>query len=104
MPRRTKIVGTLGPATDPPDVLAAVIAAGLDVARINFSHGAADDHLDRIRRLREAAKAKGMLVAVLGDLPGPKLRAILNEPMSLSAGQKITLALKTSEEADIQLT
>ncbi len=104
MHRRTRIVATLGPATDRPGVLDQLLDAGLDVARINFSHGAADDHLDRIKRLREAAKAKGKLVAVLGDLPGPKLRAILQEPMSLSAGQKITLALKPSVEADLQLT
>jgi len=72
--RRTKIVATLGPATDDVDVLFEMCRAGLDVARINFSHGKADDHLRRIELLREASVRAGRYVAILGDLAGPKIR------------------------------
>src|SRR5436853_193257 len=77
MHRRTRIVATLGPATDRPGVLEKMLEAGLDVARINFSHGSAEEHLARIARLRELAKVAGLTVAVLGDLPGPKLPVLL---------------------------
>jgi pyruvate kinase len=72
MLRRTKIVATLGPATDDPNVLADMVRAGLDVARINFSHGARDDARRRIVAVREAARAVGRHVGILGDLSGPK--------------------------------
>lgn len=91
-PRRTKIVATLGPATDPPDVLAAVLRAGVDVARINFSHGTPDDHLGRIARFREAAKRAGKFAAVLADLPGPKLRVKLADPRTLTVGDTISFS------------
>lgn len=87
MQRRTRIVATLGPATDRPGVLEALIAAGLDVARINFSHGQPNDHIRRVHQVRAAAGAR--LVGVLADLPGPKLRVCLAEPISLVAGQLI---------------
>jgi len=74
MIRRTKIVATLGPATDPPDVLFQMCRAGLDVARINFSHGNSVDHLRRIQALRAASALAGRYVAILGDLSGPKIR------------------------------
>ena len=74
MLRRTKIVATLGPATDDVDVLFEMCRAGLDVARINFSHGKAQDHLRRIELLREASVRAGRYVAILGDLAGPKIR------------------------------
>jgi pyruvate kinase len=89
MPRRTRIVATLGPATDPPAVLTAVLKAGLDVARVNFSHGSADEHLARVARLRAAAAALGRTVAVLADLPGPKLRVRLAGPRELAVGAEI---------------
>ncbi|MBM4217282.1 MAG: pyruvate kinase [Gammaproteobacteria bacterium] len=73
-PRRTKIVATLGPATDDVDVLLEMCRAGLDVARINFSHGTHQDHLRRIELLREASVRAGRYVAILGDLAGPKIR------------------------------
>ncbi|MEP6190445.1 MAG: pyruvate kinase, partial [Marinobacter sp.] len=57
MLRRTKIVATLGPATDSPEALAAIIGAGVDVTRLNFSHGSAEDHIQRARQVREAAAA-----------------------------------------------
>ncbi len=74
MLRRTKIVATLGPATDDPEVLDAMIAAGLDVARINFSHGTPDDHRRRVAMVRERATAAGHAIGVLMDLQGPKIR------------------------------
>ncbi|HEX2237653.1 MAG TPA: pyruvate kinase [Gammaproteobacteria bacterium] len=74
MPKRTKIVATLGPATDPPGVLGAVIAAGADVLRLNFSHGCPGEHRARARRVRQEAAALGRNVAILGDLQGPKIR------------------------------
>ncbi len=72
--RRTKIVATLGPATDDAEVLWEMCRAGLDVARVNFSHGTHEDHLRRIRLLREAALRAGRYVGILADLAGPKIR------------------------------
>ncbi|MCH4564230.1 pyruvate kinase, partial [Halomonas sp. EGI 63088] len=72
--RRTKIVATLGPASDRDGVLEAMIAAGVDVVRLNFSHGAPDDHRRRLVQVREAASRLGRSVAALGDLQGPKIR------------------------------
>ncbi len=74
MPRRTKIVATLGPATDPEPALADLIAAGVDLVRVNFSHGNFDDHARRVERARAAASKAGRVVGVLGDLRGPKVR------------------------------
>src|SRR5262245_43264320 len=74
MLRRTKIVTTLGPATDDPAVLAAMISAGADVVRVNFSHGRAEEHARRIDMVRAAAAQVGRYVGVLGDLSGPKIR------------------------------
>jgi pyruvate kinase len=104
MLRRTRIVATLGPATDQPGVLEHLLQAGLDVARINFSHGQADEHRERVRQLRELAAAQRRTVAILADLPGPKLRALLDQPLPLEAGQKVTLALRPKVTADIHLT
>jgi pyruvate kinase len=72
--RRTKIVATIGPACDAPGVLAAVIAAGVDVARLNSSHGTLDDLGRRLAAVRAEAGAAGRVVGVMVDLPGPKLR------------------------------
>ncbi|BCT68038.1 pyruvate kinase [Nitrosospira sp. NRS527] len=72
--QRTKIVCTLGPATDRPGVIERLIEAGMDVARINTSHGDHADHARRIRQVRQAAHALGQPVALLMDLPGPKFR------------------------------
>jgi len=74
MRRRTKIVATLGPASDDPQVLGQMINAGMTVARLNFSHGDADAHRRRAAALREAASAAGRDVGLLGDLQGPKIR------------------------------
>ena len=72
--RRTKIVATLGPALDDPGKLKAAIAAGIDVVRLNFSHGEPDEHAERLRQVRSVAKELGRNVGVLGDLQGPKIR------------------------------
>ncbi|MEH6551535.1 MAG: pyruvate kinase [Pseudomonadales bacterium] len=74
MLRRTKIVATLGPATDRPGVLEKLVRAGINVARLNFSHGNPEDHIKRATDLREIATRLGRTVAILGDLQGPKIR------------------------------
>jgi pyruvate kinase len=104
MQRRTRIVATLGPATDRPGVLEKLVEAGLDVARINFSHGSAEEPGQRIARLRRIAEQQSRFVAVLADLPGPKLRALLPGPLDLAANQAITLATDAEGTADIRLT
>ena len=73
--RRTKIVATIGPASDSPEALEGLIGAGVDVCRLGLAHGDIAVHLDRIARIRAAARAVGRPVAVLADLPGPKVRA-----------------------------
>jgi pyruvate kinase len=75
MGRRTKIVATIGPASDTPEQLDALLRAGVDVCRIGLAHGEPHEHIERIRRVRAAAVAIGKPVAVLADLPGPKIRS-----------------------------
>ena len=72
--RRTKIVATIGPASSHPEILVRMVEAGMDVARLNFSHGNAEQHAETAQRVRDAAGRAGRQVAVLQDLPGPKLR------------------------------
>ncbi|MGH8239678.1 MAG: pyruvate kinase, partial [Steroidobacteraceae bacterium] len=74
MLRRTKILTTLGPATDNPKVLADMLRAGADVVRVNFSHGEPEAHAKRVEMVRSVAEQVGKWVAVLGDLQGPKIR------------------------------
>ena len=74
MLRQTKIVATLGPASSTPEVLDKLIAAGVDVVRLNFSHGSAQDHIDRATMVRESAQRAGKAVAIMADLQGPKIR------------------------------
>lgn len=100
MPRRTKIVGTLGPATDPPATLAAVLAAGLDVARINFSHGSAAEHQARVAALRHTAQLAGKTVAVLVDLPGPKLRIKIVGSRELAIGDVLHFTTASQPSGD----
>lgn len=104
MSRRTKIVATLGPATDTPDRLDAVLRAGVDVARINFSHGSADEHLARVARFRAAAARVGKVAGVLADLPGPKLRVRLAAPRQLTPGDTVTFSLSAEPVRDGDLT
>ena len=92
--RSTRIVATLGPATDPPAILRAILETGVDVARINFSHGTADEHIDRVARLRGAARELNRSIAILGDLPGPKLRVLLSAKRELVIGSEIAFSLR----------
>ncbi|MCL1124254.1 pyruvate kinase [Shewanella surugensis] len=92
--RRTKIVTTLGPATDRDDNLRRIIAAGANVVRLNFSHGSAEDHLKRAADTRAIAKELGVHVAILGDLQGPKIRVSTfkdNKKVQLNLGQTYIL-------------
>ena len=91
--RQTRIVATLGPATDPPGVLHDLLGAGLNVARINFSHGKRADHERRIAALRTAAADVGVDVAVLADLSGPKVRVrgFRDGPVTLATGARFCI-------------
>jgi len=93
MPRRTKIVATLGPATDDRATLKAVLAAGVNVVRLNFSHGIPQDHIDRANNVREIAKELGVYVGILGDLQGPKIRisTFKDGPIRVAIGDKFEL-------------
>src|SRR5919112_5413808 len=90
--RRTKIVATIGPASRDPEVLVKMVAAGMDVARLNFSHGSAEEHAEVAERVRDAANRAGRPVAVLQDLPGPKLRIgpLENDLAELKVGDVVT--------------
>ncbi|TVQ93029.1 MAG: pyruvate kinase [Chromatiaceae bacterium] len=92
-PHKTKIVATIGPASDQPEVLRAMMAAGLGIARLNFSHGNPDYHAGLIARIRAAADYTGRRVAIMGDLPGPKMRIgdLVEEPIDLVRDARITL-------------
>ena len=93
MIRRTKIVATLGPATDDPQILREMINAGLDAARINFSHGEQQDHRARIEALHAAAAECGREIGLMGDLQGPKIRVkrFKDSKASLQDGAKFFL-------------
>ncbi|GGD64147.1 pyruvate kinase [Lacimicrobium alkaliphilum] len=93
MLRRTKIVATLGPATDTEQSIEAVIAAGANVVRMNFSHGSAQDHIERAKKVRAVAQKLGKYVAILGDLQGPKIRVarFKQGAVELSIGDSFSL-------------
>jgi pyruvate kinase len=99
--RRTKIVATLGPATDDAAVLERLILAGADVLRVNFSHGNKDQQVQRIRAVREVADRVGRCVAVMGDLQGPKIRieSFTNGSVQLQNGQPFTLDTAMEQKA-----
>ena len=94
---KTKIVATIGPASESPEMLVRLIRAGVNVARLNFSHGNPSKHAEVIRRIRDAVRETGRRVAIMADLPGPKLRLgkIDPEPIQLVVGARFTL---TSED------
>jgi len=92
--RRSKIVATLGPASNSPEILEQLIIAGLDVARLNFSHGTPDEHKARARLVRELAAKHGRHVALLGDLQGPKIRIakFANKRIELKVGDRFSFS------------
>src|SRR5678815_4524163 len=94
--RRTRILATLGPATDPPGVLDALLKAGVDVVRLNFSHGDPSSQVARAKSVREAAQRVGVEVGLLADLPGPKLRIerFAEGRVQLKAGEPFDLVAR----------
>jgi pyruvate kinase len=103
-PRRaTKIVATLGPASSDPALLEQMIRAGVNVVRLNFSHGTAQDHIDRARLVREAAQRAGREVAIMADLQGPKIRVgkFANGKVQLVPGAKFVLDASRTELGDV---
>nr|NLJ03016.1 pyruvate kinase [Bacillota bacterium] len=93
--RKTKIVCTIGPASESPETLRALIRAGMNVARLNFSHGALEEHLQRINSLREAAAELDANLAILLDIQGPKIRVgqLATGPIEIIPGQEYTLTV-----------
>jgi pyruvate kinase len=100
--RRTKIVATIGPASREPETLKRMVEAGLDVARLNFSHGDRDLHAENAARVRAAAEAVGRPVAILQDLPGPKLRigSLKDDLAELKPGERLVLLCGSTEPGD----
>ena len=96
-PRRTKIVATVGPASDSPETLLAIAEAGMDAARLNFSHGTHEEHAARVKLVREVSGEVGRPIAIIADLQGPKVRiGELPEPVLLGTGDEVVVA---AEEA-----
>jgi pyruvate kinase len=97
--RRTKIVATIGPACRDPETLTRMVEAGLDVARLNFSHGTRELHAENAERVRAAASRAGRQVAILQDLPGPKIRigAVKDDLAELKPGETLILCCGTDE-------
>ncbi len=97
--RKTKIIGTIGPASDQVDVLIRLIEAGLNVARLNFSHGSHDEHLKRIESIREASNVSGKNIAILLDTKGPEIRIgqLKEEYVTLREGEKVILTTEQIE-------
>ena len=101
-PRKTKIVATIGPASADPQVLGKIIAAGLDVARLNFSHGDHASHQRTIDLVRRLAAEQGRTVAILQDLAGPKIRlGELPQPLRLEAGREVALTPGSTAEPGV---
>ena len=102
--RRTKIVATIGPACRDPETLARLVEAGMDVARLNFSHANREIHAENADRIREAASRAGRQVAILQDLPGPKIRIgrLADEIADLKPGEELTLTCGTDEVGNEQ--
>ncbi len=99
--RRTKIVATIGPASRERETLLRMVNAGMDVARLNYSHGTLEEHAETIKRVREAAERGQRPVAILQDLPGPKLRIgpLREDVVELTPGQRLTFSCGPQELA-----
>ncbi|NLY63526.1 MAG: pyruvate kinase [Alcaligenaceae bacterium] len=105
-PRRTKIVATLGPATHTEEQIEAMILAGMNVARLNFSHGSAQEHMKRAKKIREMATRHKRHIAIMADLQGPKIRIsrFKNGQITLKAGQNFILSnTHPPEKGDSQI-
>ncbi|ACR11464.1 pyruvate kinase [Teredinibacter turnerae] len=104
MYRRTKIVATLGPATDEDGILEKLIIAGVNVVRMNFSHGSPEDHKQRAEMVREISARHNTYVAILGDLQGPKIRVarFANGPIQLEIGDQFVLDAALDRDAGNQ--
>jgi pyruvate kinase len=104
MTRATKIVATLGPASSDPQVLERLLRAGVDVVRLNFSHGKAQDHIDRANLVRECAQRVGRPVALMADLQGPKIRVgrFADGRVMLEKGALFTLDAQRTEPGDVE--
>ena len=105
MPKHaTKIVATLGPASSDPVLLENMIRAGVNVVRLNFSHGVAQDHIDRATLVREAAHRAGRVVAIMADLQGPKIRVgkFAQGKVMLESGAKFVLDASRTELGDLK--
>jgi pyruvate kinase len=102
--RRTKIVATIGPASRDPETLVRMVHAGLDVARLNFSHGDREVHAENAERVRAAAASVGRPVAILQDLPGPKLRvgAMRDDLAEVKPGERLVLICGSNEAGDAE--
>ncbi len=100
--RRTKIVATIGPASREPDTLLAMVRAGMDVARLNYSHGTLSEHEETVRRVRDADGRAGRPVAILQDLPGPKLRIgpLREDLVELKPGDVVTFSCGSDSIGD----
>lgn len=104
MLKRTKIVATLGPATDKDGVLEEILRAGVNTVRLNFSHGSADDHRKRAAQVRQTARKLGLSIAILGDLQGPKIRIarFKDDKIQLAIGDRFALDASLDSNAGDQ--
>lgn len=105
---KTKIVCTIGPASESPDMMEQLLLAGMNVARLNFSHGDFSEHKSVIANLRAASRKTGRRLAIMADLPGPKMRIgqLVREPINLNPGDCFTLTTEdaVSEEDRVSVT
>jgi pyruvate kinase len=102
LPRRTKIVATLGPASATSDLVTGLAKAGMDGARLNFSHGTHEEHAANARLVRAAQQVVGRPIALIADLQGPKLRiGELEQPMSLRAGDKVVVTGDAASDGEL---
>lgn len=101
MPRRTKIIATLGPASESDETVRAMIEAGCDVFRLNLAHGTASQAIERMRQVRRLASEAGRAVGILADLPGPKVRLseFVDGGLQLHEGDTVSVAPAASARA-----
>lgn len=101
--KRTKIVATIGPASRNPEMIRSMLQAGMNVARINFSHGSQQDHIETVARLRRIADEEKVVLALLGDLQGPKIRMGDFEPIYLQPDDEVRFSIDGSVEGTLGL-